>query len=686
MKRLLLIFSCVLCALVTWADTTIYSMTNPTAPTTKLAASTGSDLTATYVNGTGYVYNGKTAEAALVDASGVNLGGSGNSYLKIGITNGEIQIGDIIDIGVTTTDAFYVSTTSTKGSTSYTFPYTVTKNSVLLNATELYLFKKNASKMAYLTITRPSAAVVTSPTVELMTISLTYAYGTPTATPLSVDVTKVNDNDVLEYQWYVNSSNSTDGGTAITGANSSSYTPDISAVGILYYYCVIVEKDGDGNQVGNPAITNTAAIEVIAHVESPVFTEFNGTVQLDCATTAALVLYSLDNGATWIEYTKPFTVLDNDVTVQAKATVGGGALASEIVSYDVVAVKKKAGSSSIVLYYDATNNFALDANGDDQANAALVGKDGTEYEGWTIQVTGTGKTISYGTAIDEKTTIKGSNGRQMSILMPPGVCANRITLYSYVNAEQTTDKVYWKEVAGVNYGTNSIAMASWSDAANPDVRVYPLDDLEDEMTFNNAGRQLCFYAVIDYTIVHGSVSLNSEGYATYSGAENVYISGAQAYTCVLNDDKTTIDAQPIASNVVPAYNGVLLYGKPNTTATLIYQSSAEALGTNGLKPTTTANGLQPLEVALALNGNEFNLYTGSEFVSNKAYFPWSDSSQAKGITINFLDMIDEGDADAIDAATVEEETKTGVKKAVVNGQLVIKSANGIFNMAGARIK
>lgn len=535
----------------------------------------------------------------------------------------------------------------------------------------------------YVSVTEASA---TSPTVEHMTLSSTYAYGTTTATPLSVDVTKVNDNDVLAYQWYVNSSNSTEGGTAITGANSSSYTPDISAVGILYYYCVIVEKDGDGNQVGSPATTNTAAIEVIAHVENPVFTEYNGTVQLDCATTAALVLYSLDNGTTWIEYTTPFTVLDNDVTVKAKATVGGGALVSEIVSYNVVAVKKKAGSSSIVLYYDATNNFALDANDDDQANAALVGKDGTEYEGWTIQVTGTDKTISYGTAINGKTTIKGSNGRQMSILMPPGVWANRITFYSYVNAEQTTDKVYWKEVAGENYSTNSIAMGSWGDAANPDVRVYPLNDLQDEITFNNAGRQLCFYAVIDYTIVHGSVLLNSEGFATYSGAENVYISGAQAYTCVLNDDKTTIDAQPIASNVVPAYNGVLLYGAPNTTATLIYQSSAEALGTNGLKPTTTANGLQPLEVALALNGNEFNLYTGSEFVSNKAYFPWSDSSQAKGITINFLDMIDEGDANAIDAATAEEETTTGVKKAVVNGQLVIKSANGIFNMAGARIK
>lgn len=671
MKRLLLIFSCVLCALVTWADKTCTISYN------------GSDVqsTAGYFTHSGnHNFNNKFKDATYAGisfTSGLKMEGS----TTINFTN--TNIATVVIVQSTWSDKTIKFDGSDLTATATGTGYREYKVENVAAGNHAITRGSGESGLFYISVTEISGS---SPTVELMTLSLTYAYGTTTATPLSVDVTKVNENDVLEYQWYVNSSNSTDGGTAIKDANTSSYTPDISAVGILYYYCVIVEKDGDGNQVGNPAITNTAAIEVISSVENPVFTEYNGTVQLDCATTAALVLYSLDNGATWIEYTKPFTVLDNDVTVQAKATVGGGALASETVSHDVVAVKKKAGSSSIVLYYDATNDFALDANGDGQANAALVGIDGTEYEGWTIQVTGTDKTISYGTAINGKTTIKGSNGRQMSILMPPGVSANRITLYSYVNAEQTTDKVYWKEVAGDNYGTNSIAMGSWGDAANPDVRVYPLNDLQDEMTFNNAGRQLCFYAVIDYTIVHGSVSLNSEGFATYSGAENVYISGAQAYTCVLNDDKTTIDAQPIASNVVPAYNGVLLYGKPNTTATLIYQSSAEALGTNGLKPTTTANGLQPLEVALALNGNEFNLYTGSEFVSNKAYFPWSDSSQAKGITINFLDMIDEGDADAIDAATVEEETTTGVKKAVVNGQLVIKSANGIFNMAGARIK
>lgn len=675
MKRLLLIFSCVLCALVTWADKTCTISYN------------GSDVqsTAGYFTHSGnHNFNTKFKDATYAGisfTSGLKMEGS----TTINFTN--TNIATVVIVQSTWSDKTLKFDGSDLTATATGTGYREYKVENVAAGNHAITRGSGESGLFYISVTEISGS---SPTVEHMTLSSTYALSTTTATPLSVDVTKVNDNDVLAYQWYVNSSNSTDGGTAITGANSSNYTPDISTVGILYYYCVIVEKDGDGNQVGNPAITNTAAIEVISSVEDPVFTEFNGTVQLDCATTAALVLYSLDNGATWIEYTKPFTVLDNDVTVKAKATVGGGALVSNIVTHDVVVVKKKAGSSSIVLYYN-TENMTRGANAEGAENAALIGNDNTDYEGWGIEIVNAldgNKTISSGNSINDNLSVKGSNGRQVSIMMPAGVVANRITIYSYVNTTNpTSNKNFWSEVSGTEYSTNSIAMASWSDAANPDVRVYALDDKEDEVTITNNGVcQLCFYAVIDYTIVNGSVSLNSEGFATYSGEENVYISGAQAYTCVLNDDKTTIDAQPIASNVVPAYNGVLLYGAPNATVTLIYQSSADALGTNGLKPTTTANGLQPLEVALALNGNEFNLYTGSEFVPNKAYFPWSDSSQAKGITINFLDMIDEGDANAIDAATAEEETTTGVKKAVVNGQLVIKSANGIFNMAGARIK
>ena len=54
-------------------------------------------------------------------------------------------------------------------------------------------------------------------------------------TPLTVVATGVNPT----YSWYSNSSNSNTGGTLISGANSSSYTPSSAVVGTKYYYCVV---------------------------------------------------------------------------------------------------------------------------------------------------------------------------------------------------------------------------------------------------------------------------------------------------------------------------------------------------------------------------------------------------------------------------------------------------------------
>ena len=48
----------------------------------------------------------------------------------------------------------------------------------------------------------------------------------------------VTDGGKLSYQWYRNSDGSTSGGTKV-GIDSPSYTPDISAAGTYYYYCVI---------------------------------------------------------------------------------------------------------------------------------------------------------------------------------------------------------------------------------------------------------------------------------------------------------------------------------------------------------------------------------------------------------------------------------------------------------------
>ena len=58
--------------------------------------------------------------------------------------------------------------------------------------------------------------------------------------PISVTVSGTG----LSYQWYSNSTASTSGGTLISGATSSSYTPLSSSVGTTYYYSTITNSCG----------------------------------------------------------------------------------------------------------------------------------------------------------------------------------------------------------------------------------------------------------------------------------------------------------------------------------------------------------------------------------------------------------------------------------------------------------
>ena len=72
-------------------------------------------------------------------------------------------------------------------------------------------------------------------TTHPSTVGQTVCTGTSFITPLSVTAT----GDGLSYHWFSNIANSISGGTAITGATSSSYLPSSVTSGKSYYYCVV---------------------------------------------------------------------------------------------------------------------------------------------------------------------------------------------------------------------------------------------------------------------------------------------------------------------------------------------------------------------------------------------------------------------------------------------------------------
>ncbi len=80
------------------------------------------------------------------------------------------------------------------------------------------------------------------PIINTNPLDASYTQG-KTVLPLYVDAT-VAGIGVLSYQWYSNTTNSTNGGNAIIGANMPSYTPALGKVGTKYYYCVVTTTNG----------------------------------------------------------------------------------------------------------------------------------------------------------------------------------------------------------------------------------------------------------------------------------------------------------------------------------------------------------------------------------------------------------------------------------------------------------
>jgi len=55
----------------------------------------------------------------------------------------------------------------------------------------------------------------------------------------------VKDGGTVQYQWNSNNVNSNGGGTKINGATGSTYTPDTSKAGTVFYYAVALNVDGN---------------------------------------------------------------------------------------------------------------------------------------------------------------------------------------------------------------------------------------------------------------------------------------------------------------------------------------------------------------------------------------------------------------------------------------------------------
>ncbi len=96
--------------------------------------------------------------------------------------------------------------------------------------------------------------VISSPTITQPASSTVCIGGTPAV--LSVTVSGATGTPL--YQWYSNSIDSTSGGTAISGAIGATFSPPNSALGTIYYYCIVTLPSGGCSSI----TSDTASVTI----------------------------------------------------------------------------------------------------------------------------------------------------------------------------------------------------------------------------------------------------------------------------------------------------------------------------------------------------------------------------------------------------------------------------------------
>ena len=133
---------------------------------------------------------------------------------------------------------------------------------------------------------------------------------------------RASANGTLSYQWYKNSTKSTTGATAISGAISDSYVPSTTTVGVTYYYCVVTNTLNGTTKTNTSGIATVTVKKVIA---TPVSVVISNKTE-NSITTGNTEKYSVTvtlsdgtkvNNATWESDNSSIVSVNNDGNVTA---------------------------------------------------------------------------------------------------------------------------------------------------------------------------------------------------------------------------------------------------------------------------------------------------------------------------------------------------------------------------------
>ena len=172
------------------------------------------------------------------------------------------------------------------------------------------------------------------------------------ATPTNLQVTATGGNGTFSYQWYSNTTNSTTGGTLISGATSNSYTPSTNSVGTKYYYCI-------SNQLSTSGCSVTSATAAIIINIAPTITNPPQSSTICTGGTPTALSFTIANGVgsptyQWFSNTLNSNVGGTAISGQTNATYTPSSTNAGVFYYYCEVTFASLTGSCAVLYTTAT--------------------------------------------------------------------------------------------------------------------------------------------------------------------------------------------------------------------------------------------------------------------------------------------------------------------------------------------
>ncbi|MCX6226455.1 MAG: T9SS type A sorting domain-containing protein [Bacteroidia bacterium] len=377
-----------------------------------------------------------------------------------------------------------------------------------------------------------------------------------TFTSISVTATGVG----LTYQWYSNTSSSTLGGSSLNsgnGAQTNTYTPQATAAGTLYYYCIVSGTCGSATSAISGAFLVNPATAISSQSTAEQTRCIGGTF-----TSISVTATSVGLTYQWYSNTNASILggssLNADNGAQTSSYTPQATSVGTLYYYCIVSGTCGSATSAISGAFVVDPATAINSQSTAQQTRCIGGT----FTSISVTATGVGLTYQWYSNASASTSggssLNSGNGAQTNTYTPQATAAG--TLYFYCIISGTCGSVT-SEISGAFLVNPATAISSQSTAGQTQCMGKSFNSIS--VTATGLGLTYQWYSNTIQSTIGGASLGSGDGGQSNTYTPQINAAGTLYYYCIVSGS---------CGSVTSAISGAFLVN-PTPSATIIYTGS-----------------------------------------------------------------------------------------------------------------